>query len=67
MRKKIGAVCAGAALADPQPITDLPLIAEGDNRWTLPAGEYVGNFRIDRPLHLRCEPGAVFSAAGSAT
>lgn len=55
---------AGAALAEPQPITDLPLIAEGDNRWTLPAGEYVGNFRIDQRLQLRCAPGAVLSAAG---
>nr|MBF0681483.1 nitrous oxide reductase family maturation protein NosD [Pseudomonas sp.] len=57
-------LCAGTALAGPQPITDLPLIAEGENRWTLPAGEYVGNFRIDQPLHLRCEPGAVLTAAG---
>lgn len=56
--------CAGTALAGPQPISDLPLTAEGDNRWTLPAGEYIGNFRIDQPLHLRCEPGAVLSAAG---
>ena len=60
-------LCAGPALASPQPITDLPLIAEGDNRWILPAGEYVGNFRIDQPLHLRCEPGAVLNAAGRGT
>ena len=60
-------LCAGTALAGPQPITDLPLIAEGENRWTLPAGEYVGNFRIDQPLHLRCEPGAILSAAGQGT
>ena len=64
-----GALCAllfyaGSALANPRPLTDLPLLAEGDNRWSLPAGEYVGNFRIDQPLQLRCEPGAVLSAAG---
>jgi len=60
-------LCTGTALAGPQPITNLPLMAEGENRWTLPAGEYVGNFRIDQPLHLRCEPGAVLSAAGQGT
>ncbi len=56
--------CAGSALANPRPLTDLPLRAEGDNRWILPAGEHVGNFRIDQPLQLRCEPGAVLSSAG---
>jgi nitrous oxidase accessory protein len=55
---------AGTALADLRPITDLPLIAAGDSHWTLPAGEYIGNFRIDQSLRLQCAPGAVLSSAG---
>jgi len=55
---------AGAAQAAAQAITNLPLQAEGENRWRLPAGEYAGQFRIDQPLQLRCEPGAVIDAQG---
>nr|WP_313053909.1 nitrous oxide reductase family maturation protein NosD [Pseudomonas lopnurensis] len=54
----------GAAQAAPQPITALPLVAEGDARWRLPAGEYSGQFSIDQPLQLRCEPGAIIRAQG---
>lgn len=50
---------SGAALAEPQSITALPLQAEGENRWTLPAGEYSGQFLIDQPMSLACAPGAV--------
>ncbi|CDZ95801.1 NosD protein [Pseudomonas saudiphocaensis] len=52
-------ISSGAALAAPQPITVLPLQAEGDNRWTLPAGDYSGQFLIDQPMTLTCAPGAV--------
>ncbi|MCW3149766.1 nitrous oxide reductase family maturation protein NosD [Stutzerimonas stutzeri] len=55
---------SGVAQAAPQPITALPLQAEGENRWRLPAGEYAGQFRIDEPMHLRCEPGAILQAQG---
>ncbi|WP_417778050.1 nitrous oxide reductase family maturation protein NosD [Stutzerimonas xanthomarina] len=55
---------AAAALADPQPITSLPLQAQGENRWILPAGEYTGQFTIDQSLELRCAPGAVIEAQG---
>jgi nitrous oxidase accessory protein len=47
-----------------RPITDLPLQADGPDRWRLPAGEYRGAFRIDQPLQLTCAPGAVFQAEG---
>lgn len=50
---------SGTALAEPQPITSLPLQAEGDNRWMLPAGEYSGQFLLDQPMTLVCAPGAV--------
>ena len=53
----------GVALAEPQPITSLPL-EQGENRWTLPAGEYTGQFFIDQPLTLHCAPGAVIDAQG---
>ncbi|MCF6782716.1 nitrous oxide reductase family maturation protein NosD [Stutzerimonas stutzeri] len=52
-------ISSGAAFAEPQPITALPLQAEGDNRWTLPSGEYSGQFLIDQPMTLSCAPGAV--------
>lgn len=54
----------GAAQAALQPITDLPLQADGDNRWRLPAGEYAGSFSVDVPMHIRCEPGAVLQGQG---
>ena len=54
----------GAAQAAAQSITTLPLQADGDNRWRLPAGTYAGTFSIDQPMQLRCEPGAVFQAQG---
>jgi len=57
-------ILCGAAQAAPQPITTLPLQAEGDNRWRLPAGEYPGSFSIDQPMHILCEPGAVLQGQG---
>lgn len=57
-------IFCGAAQAAPQPITSLPLQAEGDQRWRLPAGDYQGSFTIDQPMHLRCEPGAVLHGQG---
>ncbi|UIP88532.1 nitrous oxide reductase family maturation protein NosD [Pseudomonas phenolilytica] len=57
-------VFGGVAQAAPQSITALPLQAEGEKLWRLPAGEYAGQFRIDQPMHLRCEPGAVIRAQG---
>lgn len=52
-----------AAQASPQPITALPLDEE-DGRLVLPAGDYYGQFTIDKPLRLRCEEGAVINAQG---
>ncbi|EIK53499.1 NosD protein, partial [Stutzerimonas stutzeri TS44] len=57
-------IFCGAANAAPQPITSLPLQAQGENRWTLPAGEYTGQFFIDQTLTLSCEPGAVIDGGG---
>ena len=49
--------------ASPQTIDSLPLRAEAD-LWILPPGEYSGQFVLDTPVHLRCEPGAVLDSAG---
>ena len=57
-------IFCGAAQAAAQSITALPLQAEGDNRWRLPAGEYQGSFSIDQPMHILCEPGAVLQGQG---
>ncbi|GAB2800915.1 nitrous oxide reductase family maturation protein NosD [Halomonas shantousis] len=66
---RLGALLAllwlsGAVLASPRPITELPLQAEGDNRWRLPAGAYVGQFSVDQPMQIHCEQGAVIQAQG---
>lgn len=66
---RLSAACAllyfsGVALAASQNITDLPLSADSDNRWSLPKGEYQGQFLIDQPIHLRCEDGAILSGQG---
>ncbi|WP_217475323.1 nitrous oxide reductase family maturation protein NosD [Stutzerimonas stutzeri] len=58
------ALFCGVAEAAPQPITALPLAADGEHRWLLPAGEYLGSFSIDEPLQLRCAPGAIIDAQG---
>ena len=58
------AFSCGVALAAPQPITRLPLQAEGENRWRLPAGDYPGQFSLDQPMELICDSGAVFQAGG---
>lgn len=55
---------SAAAQAVAQPIESLPLVAQEENRWSLPAGTYRGNFRIEQPLQLRCEPGAILDAQG---
>lgn len=47
-----------------QSITTLPLEHLGDVRWRLPAGEYVGNFVLDVPIHLECADGVVLSGNG---
>lgn len=47
-----------------QPITALPLQADGEQRWRLPAGEYSGSFSVDQPMRILCEPGAVFQGQG---
>ncbi|MEX3776431.1 nitrous oxide reductase family maturation protein NosD [Pseudomonas sp. MYb118] len=54
---------SGSALAV-QPITELPLQQDAEQRWHLPAGEYRGSFSVDAPMHIVCEPGAVFQAQG---
>lgn len=53
---------SGVAQAAPQPITTLPLQPDGENRWRLPAGEYQGQFTIEQPMQLRCEPGAIIQS-----
>ena len=56
---------AGAALAEPHSLAALPLQqAEGENRWILPAGEYLGQYIIDQPLTLTCAAGAVLNGQG---
>ncbi len=55
---------SGVAQAAPQAITELPLQADGEQGWRLPAGEYPGSFRVDQPMRIRCEPGAVIQAQG---
>nr|WP_053150805.1 nitrous oxide reductase family maturation protein NosD [Pseudomonas sp. Pf153] len=55
---------SGGVLAAPQPITDLPLQADGELHWRLPAGQYQGSFSVDQSMTLTCEPGAVFRGAG---
>src|SRR3546814_9178601 len=55
---------SGGALAAPQPITDLPLRADGEQQWRLPAGQYRGSFSIDQPMSLTCAPDAVFQGQG---
>ncbi|MDY7565241.1 nitrous oxide reductase family maturation protein NosD [Pseudomonas sp. RTC3] len=55
---------SGTALAAVQPITALPLQADGDQRWHLPAGEYRGSFSVDQSMQIFCEPGAVFQGQG---
>lgn len=67
---RLGAACAllyvsGVAQAAPQNIIDLPLSADSGNRWTLPEGEYQGQFLIDQPIHLRCEDGAILRGQGT--
>ena len=54
---------SATAHASPQTIDSLPLQADGDI-WTLPAGEYSGQFLLDTPVHLRCEAGAVLESGG---
>ncbi|WP_434456662.1 nitrous oxide reductase family maturation protein NosD [Stutzerimonas urumqiensis] len=53
-----------ATAAEPRPITSLPLEPQGEAHWRLPAGQYSGQFTIDQPLTLRCEPGAILDAQG---
>src|SRR5690606_35833209 len=62
-------VFAGVALASEaaalQPISTLPLQLTAADQWTLPAGEYRGQFFINQPMTLRCEPGAAIDAGGN--
>ena len=61
-------VIASFSMAQPRSFSDLPLEPETDNRWLLPAGEYSGQFIVDRSMHVRCAAGAVLDgqARGSA-
>ncbi|MEO8643166.1 nitrous oxide reductase family maturation protein NosD [Pseudomonas sp.] len=52
------------AQASPRPITELPLQPDGDHHWTLPAGDYQGQFSVDQPMQINCEKGAVINAQG---
>jgi len=53
-----------SAVAQPRSVAELPLTATEKGSWLLAAGEYLGQFVIDRPLSLRCATGAVFDAQG---
>ncbi|WP_090503697.1 nitrous oxide reductase family maturation protein NosD [Pseudomonas borbori] len=57
-------ILAGCVVAQPQPVSELPLEPNGNDQWLLPAGEHFGQFIIDQPMHLRCAAGAVFDAQG---
>lgn len=57
-------ILASCAAAQPQPVSELPLKSNGDSQWILPSGEYIGQFTIDQPMHLRCADNAVFDAQG---
>lgn len=48
-----------------QPISALPLQPTAADHWTLPAGDYRGQFFINQTMTLRCEPGAVFDGQGT--
>lgn len=54
---------AAAVHASPKTIENLPLQATAEG-WTLPAGNYQGQFRIEQPIHLRCEAGATLESGG---
>jgi len=64
----IGCFIVSAALATEaaalQPISSLPLQPTATDQWTLPAGEYRGQFAITQTMTLRCEPGAVLDGEG---
>ncbi|VVQ10888.1 putative ABC transporter binding protein NosD [Pseudomonas fluorescens] len=55
---------SAVAQASPRPITELPLQPAGDRHWTLPAGNYQGQFSIDQPMRIDCEKDAVIDAQG---
>lgn len=46
-------------------VVNLPLEHIDGNHWRLPKGNYQGNYVVDVPIRLECEPGAVFDAQGS--
>src|SRR5699024_3410088 len=46
-------------------VVHLPLEHVSDNHWRLPQGHYQGHYVVDVPIHLECEPGAVFDAQAS--
>jgi len=55
---------SGTAQSAVLPVSVLPLQAEGDHLWRLPAGQYRGSFSVDQSMQIRCEPGAVFQGEG---
>ena len=50
--------------ATQSPLPELPLIAQGEGVWRLPAGEHHARLVIDQPMTLQCEPGAILDAGG---
>ncbi|AHL34135.1 copper-binding protein [Pseudomonas brassicacearum] len=52
------------AQAAPRPITELPLVPDGDHHWILPAGDYQGQFSVDQSMQIDCAKGAVIHAGG---
>lgn len=45
-------------------VSQLPLQHLQDNQFLLPAGQYIGNYVVDLPIHLICAEGAVFDGQG---
>lgn len=55
---------ASEAAIQVSPIAGLPLQAQADGSWWLPAGHYVGTLRIEQSLTLRCAEGAILDGNG---
>ena len=55
---------SASAHAVHQSLDSLPLQTDGHVQ-VLPAGEYSGQFLLDSPIHLRCEPGAILNSGGN--
>lgn len=60
----LAALLAAPLGATQSPLPELPLSAQGEGVWRLPAGEYRARLVIDVPMTLQCEAGAIVDAGG---